>query len=465
MNVIWIVADTFRSDHLGAYGNSTIRTPTLDALAARSVRFDRHYIASFPTMPTRADHATGRWSMSFMGWEAMPEGQTTLAEILAEAGYHTAAVTDTPFYLRGDMNYDKGFQSFFFHPGQDAQFPEEMMYIHRHESQDIRAAWRHESDRNAPQTFTKASEWLQRHYKEDFFLYVDTWDPHEPWDAPEYYTEPYWPGYDGEVIDPIYAHWQDVSGFTEERVRKAHATYCGEITMVDTWIGYLLRTVENMGLMDKTAVIFTSDHGFYFGEHGGLFGKLTFDKRPDGSVFDSGDPDATWTHSPLFEEVVRVPLLVYIPGAAPGARSQLTSAVDLMPTVLDILGREVPREVQGRSLLPTIRDGGAGPGREFVVSTVPFANPGDPVRSVDDLLRMLAASPITTISTDQWSLLYSVDAGVSELYDLSSDPGQHHNVITRRPEVAKEVHQFLVKFMRDTSVPDHLLKPRLELGI
>ena len=267
------------------------------------------------------------------------------------------------------------------------------------------------------------------------------------------------------MIDPIYAHWQDVSGFTEERVRKAHATYCGEITMVDTWIGYLLRTVENMGLMDKTAVIFTSDHGFYFGEHGGLFGKLTFDKRPDGSVFDSGDPDATWTHSPLFEEVVRIPLLVYIPGAVPGARSQLTSAVDLMPTVLDILGREVPREVQGRSLLPTIRDGGSGPGREFVVSTVPFANPGEPVRSVDDLLRMLAASPITTISTDQWSLLYSVDAGVSELYDLSSDPGQHHNVITRRPEVAKEVHQFLVKFMRDTSVPDHLLKPRLELGI
>ena len=155
MNVIWIVADTFRSDHLGAYGNRTIRTPTLDALAARSVRFDRHYIASFPTMPTRADHATGRWSMSFMGWEAMPEGQTTLAEILAEAGYHTAAVTDTPFYLRGDMNYDKGFQSFFFHPGQDAQFPEEMMYIHRHESQDIRAAWRHESDRNAHKRLRK----------------------------------------------------------------------------------------------------------------------------------------------------------------------------------------------------------------------------------------------------------------------------------------------------------------------
>ena len=120
MNVIWVVADTFRWDHLGAYGNGTILTPTLDALAARSVRFERHYIASFPTMPTRADHATGRWTMSFMGWEALPEGETTLAQILAQAGYHTAAVTDTPFYVRGRMNYDRGFQSFLMHSGQDA---------------------------------------------------------------------------------------------------------------------------------------------------------------------------------------------------------------------------------------------------------------------------------------------------------------------------------------------------------
>lgn len=73
--------------------------------------------------------------------------------------------------------------------------------------------------------------WLERHYQEDFFLYIDVWDHHEPWDAPDYYTERYGPGYDGERIDPPYAHWQDVPGMTEESVRKAHACYCGEITM------------------------------------------------------------------------------------------------------------------------------------------------------------------------------------------------------------------------------------------
>ena len=91
MNLVWIVADTLRRDHVGAYGNDEIRTPSLDALAARSVRFDRSYAASFPTMPARADYATGRWTMSFMSWGPLPSGEKTLSQILSKAGYHTAA--------------------------------------------------------------------------------------------------------------------------------------------------------------------------------------------------------------------------------------------------------------------------------------------------------------------------------------------------------------------------------------
>ena len=93
MNVIWVVSDTFRRDHIGAYGNNEIHTPSLDTLAAKSVRFDGHYSGGFPTMPTRADHATGRWTMSFMGWEPLPTGVTTLAEILAS---HTASTPPRP---------------------------------------------------------------------------------------------------------------------------------------------------------------------------------------------------------------------------------------------------------------------------------------------------------------------------------------------------------------------------------
>ena len=119
------------------------------------------------------------------------------------------------------------------------------------------------------------------------------------------------------MVLPLYGNWHDVPGYSEETMRKGHASYCGEITMVDTWLGYLLKSVENMGLTDKTAVIFTTDHGFYFGEHGGLFGKMNGDKYPDGTLRPYGEPGSMWTHSPLFEELVHIPLIIHAPGMAP----------------------------------------------------------------------------------------------------------------------------------------------------
>jgi len=244
---------------MGAYGNKMIHTPSLDALAAKSVRFDNHYAASFPTMPARADFLTGRWTMSFMKWAPLPKEEIVLGELLSSKGIHTAAIVDTPFYLRNAMGYDRGFRTFTEIPGQlhhpvipgtplDAGVTRETM-----NSREPAMPWHFESDCFAPRTFIESMRWLSYHYKEDFFLYIDTWDPHEPWDAPAYYTERYMPGYDGEVIYPIYGFWHDDPGYSEEKVRKLTATYCGEVTMVDTWIGYFLRQVENMGLMENTA--------------------------------------------------------------------------------------------------------------------------------------------------------------------------------------------------------------------
>ena len=487
MNVIWIVADTWRQDHVGAYGNKDIHTPSLDALAAKSVRFDNYYAGSYPTMPTRADHHTGRWTMSFMGWGPLPEGQVTLAQTLVQKGFTTAAAVDTPFYLRAGMNYDRGFQAFFMNQGQlmsgavdsESDMPRSTFtspagaegkernasaFSRRHESWDLKAAWRYESDHCAPQTFTLAMQWLERHYKEDFFLYIDTWDPHEPWDAPAYYTELYWPGYEGELIYPPYGFWHETPGATEETVKKAHASYCGEVTMVDTWIGHLLRTVENMGLMEKTAIIFTTDHGFYFGEHGGRFGKGQPARRADGSPGNWLDKDATWGPNPLYNELILIPLLVYVPGIPSGVYDQPTSPVDVMPTVLDIMGQDIPSFVQGSSLLPKMRDTSL-PGREFVVSCEPFTNPGDPVRYVDNVLRRRGGLSTITVTAGEWSFLYSNEPESSELYNLSSDPRQEQNVISHHPEVAKELHRYLVRFMHETNVaPDHL-KARSELKL
>ena len=456
MNVIWIVSDTYRKDHLGCYGNKTIRTPALDTLSAKSIQFDRHYAAAFPTMPNRADLLTGRWTCSFMRWQPIPRevGRYTFPRIATRAGFNTAAVVDTPFYLRQGMNYDFGFRTFIEIAGQE--------YWARGLGDDTRRDWRVESDRYAPRTFTKAMDWLGKHYKEDFMLYIDVWDPHEPWDAPSYYTEMYLPEYDGEIIDPVYAYWQDVPGCSEEKVKKAHACYCGELTMVDTWVGYFLKRVENLGLTDNTAIIFTTDHGFYFGEHGGLFGKLTR-SRPNTIPYWFDTENQGWTRSPLFEEVAACPLMIYIPGTKPGVYKGLTSAVDLMPTVLEILNLEIPDEVEGKSLLPMVKDSGIK-GREYVITTHPFANPGVIIRSVDGQERQTEGSD-TTITTDEWSLLYFPEPGQSWLYHLPSDPKQEKNVINERPEVARELHQLLVKFMYETNLSPELRDPRLKLKL
>jgi len=468
MNVIWIVSDTVRRKDVGVYGNEKIRTPNIDALTAKSIRFDRHYGASFPTMPTRADFMTGKWTLSFMQWTPIPPGHTLLAELLRdEADVNTAAIVDTPFFLRDGMNYDRGFITFVEIP--DHYFVAKGGYNPPHSPYkkllERRPQHPLDSDCFAPKTFTKAMEWLTLNYKEDFFLYIDTWDPHEPWNAPIYYTEPYWPGYDGEQIMPFYRYMKEVPDFTEEMLQKAHAAYCGEISMVDTWIGNLLRQVEYMGLMENTAIIFSTDHGFYFGEHD-IFGKMIFTREPEEiSVIASNTRSVgSWDRSPLYEEVAAIPLIIYVPGINPGVYSGLTSAVDLMPTVLDLFGQEIPSYVEGESLLPAVKNT-SKPGHEVVFTACPFINAGDMDQLVDHLLRKCVVPSMTTITTDEWSLLHDCEPGGTELYNLKSDPEQKNNVIVQNTDVARDLHKYLVEFMRNTNVPERLQEPRLELRL
>ena len=142
-----------------------------------------------------------------------------------------------------------------------------------------------------------------------------------------------------------------------------------------------------------------------------------------------------------------MPLLVHLPGATPGVYKGLTSAVDVMPTVLEAMGQGAPNWVEGESLLPKVHDPSL-PGRDFTVSTVPFANPGDSVDSVDNIRRRLGRAPVTTVTTNEWSLLYSIDEGMSQLYHLPSDagtaqrPGRSRSQTLRegRARKAPEVH-------------------------
>jgi len=440
LNVVLIVSDTLRRDHLGAYGNEWIRTPALDRLARRSVVFDNHHIGSFPTMPARADLLTGRLSLTFMTWAPLPADLPTLPELLGEAGYLTMGIVDTPFYVRNGFGYDRGFQDFLWLRGQgDAKRMEERL--------DARATWRHESDRWVARTTTAAEEWLERHYEETFFLLVDVWDPHEPWNPPDYYTKLYAPDYDGRETETGYDNWRD-AGLTEEDVRLSHATYAGEVSLVDRWVGRLVEKLDVLGIADSTVLVFLSDHGYYFGEHDYL-GK---------SVWDAELGTQSW--SPLYREIVDVPLLVQMPGAAPRRTSALTTLVDVPATILDLAGVDPPGNLAGRSLAPVLR-GETDEHRDLVISGWPLEyQKGRITIAVDSWPRRIAHDQPFTVTGRGLSLVVGGPGDDLELYDLGDDPGEQRNVASKRPGETVALLEAALAELLSMGTSEALLAPR-----
>lgn len=473
LNIILFVSDTFRRDHIRCYGNTWIRTPNLNRFAEMCVIFDHAYCGSYPTVPARTDLMTGKWTFPHRDWSPLPRDEIVLSQILGQSGYTTMMIVDTPHIVRDGYYFDRGFQGFVWVRGQENERyqtdpidlkellpcdPSKCRNPDTSVIQYLRNTFdrRYEEDYFAARTVTEALRWLERNYRrERFFLYLDLFDPHEPWDPPRYYTELYDPGYEGEeVIYPRYWYWQEF--LTEAELKHCHALYCGEVTMVDYWFGRLLSRLESLGLLDKTVIIFTSDHGFYFGEHG-IIGKALFrvqDGRP------------VLHRSPIYDEVARIPLLVYVPGVKPGRCDAFTGFVDLMPTILDLAGAEVPEFVQGKSLVPFLR-GERPEWRDFFVTSWAIIHePKETItQAVDGTERIVLSPRPSTIHTKEWTLIYSVEGDVVELYHTASDPRQERNVVKEYPQVAREIHAKFVRFLEECGTKEDYLEHRRKITV
>lgn len=455
MNLIFVISDTFRRDHLPCYGNQKIITPNLDRFAREALIFEDCSASSFPTVPARADIFTGRYTFTYLDWGPLPADEVTLAQVLQEGGYTTFGVADTPFLERNAYGHDRGFQDFVHIRGQRDGL----------ERKDW-AKWRRsEADLFAPMTFKTAIDWLERNYQQPFFLYIDTWDPHEPWEPPAYYVKPYMPDYGGEVIEPSYWEYAE-AGLSKREVEIAHACYCGEIGMVDYWFGQLLERVRTLNLLDDTVIVFTSDHGFYFGEHD-MLGKRRF-RWPNNLSFHEGfEKGLSLQHgftyrSPLHNEVTRVPLLLSIPGRQSRRIPGLVCLPDLMPTLLDIAGLPVPERVQAPSLMPLI-EGQAEKVNDLVITSAPFEERGGVTKTVDDQKREAMEVSPSTITDGVWDLLYSVQGDPVELYDRIRDPGHLHNLYLQQIEIAQALHARFVEWMEKLGVAEKELAPRRKL--
>jgi len=463
MNIILIVADTLRKDHLGCYGNDRIVTPHLDSFAEQCTVFSGAYATSFPTMCARADFFTGKHTFTYLGWSPLTGEDKVLAEMMRDAGYTTLAAVDTPFHMRNGFGYDRGFKDFVFVSGQLWGF----------DGGRVTSRWRSEEDRFCARTFAEAEKLLEHYHREKFFLYVDTWDPHEPWQAPDYYTRLYRPEYNGEDhVNPTYSDYKGI--LSEDDVALCHDCYCGEITMVDRWVGMFLDKVKKLGIWEDTAIIFMSDHGFCFGEHG-LLGKARF-SNPTRTLFkeyyraevweayrkQALAGESQWIWSPLYEEIVRVPLLVYVPGIKPATSEAVVNAVDIMPSILEMAGAAIPDSVEGKSIVPLINQHQDNAG-DFAVSSYPLFAKGQKTRIVDGGLRNVRDVMPITVSTKEWSMFYTDNETPVELYDLKRDPGQANNVYDYNKEVARELHGKLLRRLADSQTDGSYIEARSKL--
>jgi arylsulfatase A-like enzyme len=421
-NVIVIIIDSLRKDHVGAYGNPWIKTPSLDALARESLRFTQAYPESLPTICARRAIHTGIRTWPFRnwhrykgvdfgvwGWQPIPEGQPHLAEIMQENGYGTFLVTDNLHQYTPSMNFQRGFDAFefirgqttdgykpiwTFPPGQVKQALGMRTYFQQYFANT--AYRKSEKDWFSPQVFTKASEFLELVKEaQPFFLVVDNYDPHPPNDPPEEYISLYDEPYDG--LEP-YSPVQGPSSYlTDRQLRRMRALYSGEVTMMDRWLGHFLQKMEELELFHRTLLLVISDHGVAHGEHGY-----------------TGKP----SHA-LWPEVTDVPFLIRHPdGKGAGkATDHYASTHDVAPTILGFLGVEPPEVMEGQDLSVLLDD----------------AEP--------------ASRPHFTLGYNNWVwardkdyvMFARNDGALAKLYDVQEDPEMKNNIAGERPDVVRSM--------------------------
>jgi len=411
-NVLLIMSDDLKASVLPAYGNTVCQTPNIDRLAKSGMVFERAYCQGLACSPSRP-------SMLRSIYPKSKATAPTIGEHLQKHGMHTARVgkifhMPVPHaQLDGSDGRDvaecwteryntKSAETF--SPGlyrllntgivtrkvegRDAKGRNRMWATVETDKEDG-------SDQADHMVATKAVELLRERKKagKPFFLGVGFVRPHFPMVQPKKFFDMYPqekmkipPQIVGDLDDiPPAGRGSDGKGLNEmeESRRRMWQAYYGSVTFMDEQLGKVLDELERLRLRDSTAIVFTTDHGYHLGEHG------------------------FWQKGNLHEEVVRVPLIVSVPGTSPGRTSSLVELVDFYPTCVDLLGLPMPKGLHGKSLVQILRD--------------PKATVRDTALSI--------YSRGGSIRAATWHYMSYGQKG-EELYDMVKDPGQYTNVVS-----------------------------------
>lgn len=434
MNIVLVVYDSLRKDCMGCYGPPPwweMKTPNFDKLAEESLVMTHMYPESLPTLPTRRALYTGKRVYPFVngdfrlkgdfvgapGWGPIPEEQDTVAELLREAGYRTGLVADVYHMFKPSKNYARGFGQWMFLRGQETDpyrsgpdlTQEEIDYWLPKEMQNpgkvnfIRQCIKNMRDRVREEDYfnarvlMEASRWLEQNRDADkFFLTVESFDPHEPWLVPEYYRRMY---DDSDGPEQVTSGYANTDNMRPELLTRTRANYAGLVTMCDRWFGHLYETMRVLGMLENTAIIFTTDHGHSIGDHK-YMGKRGYPSAP---------------------EVYDVPLIIRHPdGVGAGKRSDaLVQHTDITAQILEFAGVEPNQPIDGKAFWESV------------------TGDGEPIR---DHVTVGWGSTMTVIDHNWWMNCKVNGKGIL-LRDLKADKPFEGNVAGDNPDMAKELFE------------------------
>jgi arylsulfatase A-like enzyme len=433
MNVVVVVMDSLRADHV--YGNRA-RTSAWDRVGRQGVRFLNAHPEGMPTIPARRSIMSGRRVFPFRGWHSWPglppqpgwepvgiDGEMWTVT-LGKQGWTTGYVTDNPHLLLPvHKRFRRKFDRVELVHGQvpatrgrrrvsrrelDHHLPKALRGTSAEPRMRNYLAWnppgRDEKDYNAAKVFREAIGWIDwARARQPFALVIDSFDAHEPWDAPRRLIDLYGPARAPGGVEPIQpfntpaARASEVD-LTKRMLRRMRQLYAAEVTLVDVWLGRFLERLENLGLAENTLLILVSDHGVLLGERGWV------GKR----------------YSEMHEELTHVPMAMRHPAGKGRGRTSnyYASTHDVGPTVLSVLGVDEPRGMNGADLSPLFD--GRAPRKKRTYRTAAY-------------------NTYLSAGDNRWLLIAGNHREELRLYDRKRDRYERRNIAHRHPKKVREM--------------------------
>lgn len=347
MKAILVLMDSLNRHMLKKYNpEAWMITPNIDRFAEDAIQFNGHWVGSAPCMPARRDIFTGRLNFLERTWGPIEPYDITFPRLMQEKGIFTHMVTDHHHYFEiGGEHYCQQFNTWDFIRGQEhdrhvsrvkkPELPDDYLGIMTPQYELNRKNFESDKDYPTPMTFQHACDWINDNQGADnFFLHVEAFDPHEPFDCPQEFLGLYDDDWEGPHYDWSCYGRTGTPRNPEHGLEHLRKTYAATATMTDKWFGRFIETLKENDMYEDTMIILTTDHGHLLGEHG-------------------------WTaknNMHVYNEIAHIPLFIHMPqGQGAGTEiNALTQNMDIMPTLCDFFDLETPESVKGKSLLPLI---------------------------------------------------------------------------------------------------------------